>query len=398
MTVFQLASFIGLIINAFFAVLEAPLHYRCLERDKIHGLSGTDNFDNILTLSKESKQELLWWINNVRQKNGKRIRPHKVKYTCFTDASFSGWGSHDIDTDRTASGRWNLKERKFSINYLELLAVFYALQSLYSLIRNAHIAVQSDNVSAVWYINDMGGMTSVDMDHLASDIWNWCLSRDIMLSASYVPGVSNVRADFLSRHFSDATEWMLKRQIFVRICNQFFRPEMDLFASRMNYQIDTFVSWFPEPGAYRNDAFSFSWSNLSPYIFPPFNMVGRVISKIINDEVEQALLIIPLWRSQSWFPLVLANLISLPIRLPCHRDLLTLPHNKQVHPLSKKLKMVAVMLSGNSYRVREFHSQLQKSSLVPGGGEPENNMVWPGINGIFGVYLGVSIPFVRLKR
>ena len=31
----DLASFIGLIIHAFYAVLEAPLHYRALERDKI---------------------------------------------------------------------------------------------------------------------------------------------------------------------------------------------------------------------------------------------------------------------------------------------------------------------------------------------------------------------------
>ena len=34
----NLASFIGLIINAFSAILEAPLHYRCLERDKLKGL------------------------------------------------------------------------------------------------------------------------------------------------------------------------------------------------------------------------------------------------------------------------------------------------------------------------------------------------------------------------
>ena len=30
-----LASFIGLILNAFYAVFEGPLHYRSLERDKI---------------------------------------------------------------------------------------------------------------------------------------------------------------------------------------------------------------------------------------------------------------------------------------------------------------------------------------------------------------------------
>lgn len=55
----QLASFIGMIINAFFAILEAPLHYRCLEREKIAGLGKNRNFDNKWVLSEESRSELL---------------------------------------------------------------------------------------------------------------------------------------------------------------------------------------------------------------------------------------------------------------------------------------------------------------------------------------------------
>ena len=46
-----LACFIGLIISAFFAVLEAPLHYRPLEREKIKALAITRDFDIKLCLS-----------------------------------------------------------------------------------------------------------------------------------------------------------------------------------------------------------------------------------------------------------------------------------------------------------------------------------------------------------
>ena len=35
--VWELASFIGLVINAFYAVLEAPLHYQGMERNEIAG-------------------------------------------------------------------------------------------------------------------------------------------------------------------------------------------------------------------------------------------------------------------------------------------------------------------------------------------------------------------------
>lgn len=393
-----LASFIGLIINAFFAVLEAPLHYRCLERDKLIGLGDSDDFDNLTVLSAESKNELRWWINNVKQKNGRRIRPRNVDIICRTDASFLGWGAYDLTSGNFTNGRWSDEELVFSINYLELLAVFYALQALFSSLSNVHLQVQSDNISAVAYINHMGGMTSVDMDKLAGDIWKWCLSRNIFISSSYLCGIENVTADFLSRHFSDSTEWKLKKEIFDRICKQCFLPDIDLFASRLNNQLDRFVSWFSQPGAFMTDAFSFSWHNYCPYIFAPFSLIGRVVNKIVADEVDKALLIVPLWRSQSWFPLLLSNMISFPIRLPRHNNLLTLPHSNQTHPLGRKLTMVAVLLSGKSYKVEEFQQRQLTLLSTPGEMEPGNNTVWPGKNGIFGLYLGKPIPLMHLKQ
>lgn len=68
----------------------------------------------------------------------------------------------------------------------------------------------------------------------------------------------------------------------------------------------------------------------------------KVIHKLIEDDVEKAILILPLWASQSWFPLIIDHIISYPVRLPRHRDLLTLVHNNSRHPLSKSLNMVVV--------------------------------------------------------
>ena len=396
----QLASFIGLIINAFFAILEAPLHYRCLERDKLVGLGGSDcpdKFDNEMILSTDSREELQWWLSNVHHKNGKRIRPRAVDLVCRTDASFLGWGAFHVSSGKWANGRWNKEELQFSINYLELLAVYYPLQSLYTSLCSLHLQFQSDNMSAVSYINNMGGMNSREMDKLAGTIWRWCIDRDIFISASHLSGFENLTADFLSRNFSDATEWKLKKEIFDRVCKQLFIPDVDLFSSRLNRQLEKFVTWFPEPGSYRTDAFSFSWQNYKPYIFAPFNLIGRVVNKIVTDKVDKALLIVPLWRSQSWFPLLLSNMISFPVRLPHHRDLLTLPHSSQLHPLSKRLTMVAVILSGKDWRVKEFQDQQLASLSTPGEMGPESSMVWLGKTGIFGIYLDKLIPLIRLK-
>lgn len=93
-----LASFIGLIINAFYAVLEAPLHYRALERDKVAGLGISRDFDRNIFLSESSVSEINWWINNVEKKNGKLIRQKKSTVTLQTDASLQGWGGFDVES------------------------------------------------------------------------------------------------------------------------------------------------------------------------------------------------------------------------------------------------------------------------------------------------------------
>lgn len=118
------------------------------------------------------------------------------------------------------------------------------------------------SVSAISYVNNMGGMESISMNQLAKEIWQWCIKRDIFVSASFIPGTLNIHADYSSRNFSDSTEWMLKRKIFLRLCKQCFHPDVDLFASRLNCQVESFVSWFPHPGTWRYDAFSFCWSDI----------------------------------------------------------------------------------------------------------------------------------------
>ena len=154
----DLASFTGLVVSLFHAILEAPLHYRTMERLKVKGLGIEGNFDNKACLSKESIEELLWWKYNVSLKNGKQIRLKKAAFSCRTDACFSGWGGIDLGSERIAQNRWSSQQLDNSINFLELLAIFNVLQAFYSEVEDVHIEIQCDNITAVTYINDMGGM------------------------------------------------------------------------------------------------------------------------------------------------------------------------------------------------------------------------------------------------
>ena len=48
----------------------------------------------------------------------------------------------------------------------------------------------------------------------------------------------------------------------------FGNPTIDLFASRINYQIDRYISWKLDPKALAIDAFSINWNTEFYYIFP----------------------------------------------------------------------------------------------------------------------------------
>lgn len=217
-----------------------------------------------------------------------------------------------------------------------------------------HIRLLLDNTTAVAYINNMGGSHSLVCNDIAQDIWAWCLHRNIWLSAAHLPGSQNVAADKASRVFNDSTEWKLHSDIYQMIVSKFFTPTIDLFASRLNYQVPRYVAWQPDPGATAIDAFSLDWGTEQFYAFPPFSLLGKVIQKIQNDNA-QGIVITPNWPTQPWYPQMMTLLVEEPLVLPKRKDMLILPYNKdKVHPLHPKLQLLACHLSANRSQRKAF--------------------------------------------
>ena len=96
-------------------------------------------------------------------------------------------------------GRWTPSEAEYHINILELLAAFFSLKCFCSHMNNCHIQIQIDNTTALAYINNMGGSKSKELNQLAVQIWEWCISRNIWLTAVHIPGRLNTGADEKSR-------------------------------------------------------------------------------------------------------------------------------------------------------------------------------------------------------
>ena len=78
----------------------------------------------------------------------------------------------------------------------------------------------------------------------------WSSQHSIILTAKHIPGKLNVLADSLSRsHMILHTELTLDSAVLAPVCDAWFRPVVDLFATRFNHNLSTFVYPVPDPTA-----------------------------------------------------------------------------------------------------------------------------------------------------
>ena len=61
-----------------------------------------------------------------------------------------------------------------------------------------------------------------------------------------------------------------------KIIDEFWKPDIDLFASMINRQPEKYLLWYPESEALGIDAFSRTWSNSYFYMFPTFTCLITV--------------------------------------------------------------------------------------------------------------------------
>ena len=93
------------------------------------------------------------------------------------------------------------------------------------------------------YINAMGGCKSDGCNRITYEIWQWAIDRNIWLSAAHTPGVDNYEADQLSRNLNRNLKWRVTDEVFSQMLKAFpFLPTTDLFASRVNAKLPTYVS------------------------------------------------------------------------------------------------------------------------------------------------------------
>ena len=241
--------------------------------DKVSALKlAKGSFKENMCISHKGLSELHWRLCNLDSSFNTICCP-PVEVTLYSDASLQGCGA--VMNNTSTGGMWLPTESRHHINYLELLAAFFALQCFHSSLSDKHVKIVIDNTSAVSQINNMGICLSEECDSLVVQIWEFCISHNICwLTAAHIPGSSNEILGGESSHFhSQDTEWMLNPEILTKALKTLnFSPEIDLFASWLNKQLPIFCSFRPDPGASFINAFIISWSDNKTLLFSPFQL------------------------------------------------------------------------------------------------------------------------------
>ena len=275
------------------------------------------------------------------------------------------------------------------INSLELLAATLAVKTFLKKASGISVLLQLDNATAVAYINNIGGTVSSQLTELAKELWMWALDRNITLVAQHIPGVSNTIADAESRTLRDRSDWMLCPQIFQTIKKAFGPLDVDLFASRLTHQLPRFFSWRPDPLAEAVDAFQQDWGRLKGFANPPWCLIGRVLSQARRQQA-QLVLVAPVWKGQTWYPVLLEMLWDYPRLIALTPDLIQRPTGSQME-MAPQLAVWPV--SGKDYLVAAFQRKLLNSCCSHGGLSQPSHMTHTSVSGQASVLKGVVILF-----
>lgn len=340
-TIHDLSVLIGNLVACIPAVPYCRLYMKQLEYEKVTALKlNKFKYDAKMSLSSKALEDLQWWIDNLPSAS-KCFHEKPFDLTINTDASLVAYGA--CSNGRRVTGLWSAYQKNLHINVLELLAIYYALLAL-KLERDQRILLRVDNTTAIAYVNNYGGMGNYQCHEVAKAIWQWCEARRIYIKATYIASKLNTEADHLSRlDMTDQSDFSLGHSYYQSICNELFYPEVDLFATHLTAKCKNYVSWKSDPGASEIDAFTIPWREKF-YAFPPFNLVGKVLNKIENDNVY-GILIVPNWPTQAWFPLFIRMCnFKFKILRPSSK-LLFCPYSGRKHSLSTKVELLAGLVS-----------------------------------------------------
>lgn len=141
-------------------------------------------------------RSLIWWSIPKNLLSGVPLGTQSHGICLFTDASLRCWGVHCQGLRVT--GTWSAKDSTFHINLLELRTIRLVLTSFAEIIQGRHFLIETDNVTAKFYLNKQGGLWSLHLWRKAMLIWQWAIRHRVQVTAVHIVDKSKQHN---SRHF-----------------------------------------------------------------------------------------------------------------------------------------------------------------------------------------------------
>jgi hypothetical protein len=290
--------------------------------------------------------------------NGRPIRP--LPADLLTDSDASGFGGgivlQNSDPPRKARWHWLPEEEAKHINYKELITHLKGLQALDletpGLVLNQTIFNRCDNSVSVSYVNRQGGRIP-ELSYAAEALWYWLLARGSQIKDIFLPGIANVDADTESRWFIDVREYQLLPALFRKLNQEWGPFSIDAFASRVNCQMRPFWSQYNDPDTAGRDALQQNWSCHNLYLFPPYALIPRTLSLLGDWHVTSATIVVPLWPTQPWWPLILSMTLAVEV-LGFVSEVTQHPTRRMPMQHAPTWKMAAFRLSGKCCNSRDI--------------------------------------------
>ena len=219
---------------------------------------------------------------------------------------------------------------------------------------------------------------------------------DPALTTEYFPSKLIIIADRESREKVDSSEWKLDSKVFQGLVQLMGNLVVDLFASRLNYQLTQYMETGSIQSGHRCDASG--WSQDYVYTFPPFCLISRILQKVGQERTTSMLLITSRWNNQSWYSSLFQMSTETPVILPRINSLLKDPLRKE-HPLitNKNLRLEAWKTSARDYFCQGLREQLPVLLLTQEKVHLQEIMNLPGESGLAGV-IGDKLIQFRVKE
>ena len=154
-----------------------------------------------------------------------------------------------------------------------------------------YIYIYLNDTTIVNCLYSMRGTHSIECNSAAKDIWQFCIKREICISAALTPGENNTKAGRESIEFLLIMRGgMAEARHISTSYKNLVEPPYDPFVSKLNAQMSCYASWRPNPDPFQLHGKQFFYT----FLLFTCSLISHCLHKIVGVEAED-IMTVSLW-------------------------------------------------------------------------------------------------------